>query len=103
MNRIVILGCGGHAKTIVDIIENEGIYEIVGFVDKKTNKEFSYRGYEVIGTDEDLEQIYLEGVHNIVIGIGYLGNDILRDVLYERVKSIGYVTPIIVDPTAVVA
>lgn len=103
MNRIVIVGCGGHAKSIVDTVENEGVYKIVGFIDREINEKYSYRGYKVIGTDDDLEQIYLSGVHNVAIGVGYLGKGILRDKLYERLKTIGYNMPVIIDPTAVVS
>lgn len=103
MNKIVILGCGGHAKSIVDVIEKEGVYEIVGFIDKELKKGYSYRGYEIIGTDDDLQQIFLSGICNIAIGIGYLGDSNLRDELYERLKFIGYNMPVIIDPTAVIA
>ena len=103
MNKIVIMGCGGHAKSIVDIIEKQGIYKIVGFIDKELKQGFSYRGYKIIGTDDDLQKIYLAGISNIVIGIGYLGDSNLRDKLYEQLKIIGYKIPVIVDPTAVIA
>lgn len=103
MEKIVIMGSGGHAKSIVDIIEKDGTYEIVGFIDKDMEEEYSYRGYRIIGTDTDLEKIYINGVHNIAMGIGYLGDSFLRDKLYDKLKDIGYVFPVIVDPSAIVA
>lgn len=103
MGKIVIMGSGGHAKSIVDILEREGVYEIAGFVDRDIDEGYVYKGYSIIGTDEDLEEIYAQGIHNIAMGIGYLGEGFLRDRLYDRLKSIGYKFPIIIDTSAVIA
>lgn len=48
MKKIVLIGGGGHAKSVVDTLEAAGEYEIAGFVDRQA-RTYGYRGYEVIG------------------------------------------------------
>lgn len=102
MEKVIILGCGGHAKSIVDMIEQQGNYEIAGFITNEYEG-FNYRGYRIIGTDELLPQIFHDGVKNAVIAVGYLGNSKKRDSLYEMLKSIGFRLPVIIDPSAIIA
>lgn len=103
MEDIVLIGIGGHAKGIVDTIEEQNIFHIVGFIDKNSDNK-SYKGYEVIGDDDDLETIFLgNGVKNAFISIGYMGNSDVRAKLYEKLKKVGYHIPVIIDQSAAVA
>lgn len=103
MEKIIILGFGGHAKSLVDSIEQQGKYEIHGFVTPKGNEEEYYRNYSVVASDEELEKLFACGINNAVIGVGFLGNAKIRDNLYMLLKKIGYHLPVIVDQTAIVA
>lgn len=103
MKRILLIGNGGHAKSVVDAIERVGEYEIVGFIAEKNDIEFEYRGYRIVGTDAELETFYRQGILHACICIGYLGKGRNRDNLYYKLKEIGYKLPIIIDPSAVVA
>lgn len=102
MEKIIILGKGGHASSVVDAIENEGKYEIVGYIVNEID-EIEDKKYSIIGRDEDLIKIYQNGIHNAAIGIGFLGKGVLRNKLYQTLKEIGYSLPIISDPTAVIS
>lgn len=73
MEKIILLGAGGHAKTIVDTLEQQGKYEIAGFVEKDNREAFTYRDYSVIGTDDELRNLYRSGIHVAICSIGYLG------------------------------
>lgn len=103
MNKIIIIGHGGHAKSVVDTIERQGIYKIVGYIVPEKDNNQLREDYPIIGTDNDLERIYLQGVHNVAMGIGYLGNSFLRLELYNKLKKIGYKFPVIKDPASVVS
>lgn len=102
MEKIIILGCGGHAKSVIDVIEAAGKFEICGFVDH-SQEEFEYRGYKIIGCDDDLKVLYDDGIHHAFIGIGFLGQGNVRNRLYGQLKGIGYNLPSVIDPTAVMA
>ena len=34
MNKIILIGGGGHCKSVIDVIEQQAQYEIAGIVDK---------------------------------------------------------------------
>lgn len=99
---IILLGCGGHAKSIVDAIEAKGKFKIAGFIDRDINS-FSYRGYSVIGQDKDLQDIFNKGITHAFVCIGYMGNGNLRESLFSTLRTIGYKIPSIIDPSAILA
>ena len=102
MEKIVILGKGGHAGSLVDILEREGKYEIAGYIVNEA-QETGNEKYPVIGNDNDLERIFQSGIRNAALGIGYLGESNLREKLTEKLKQIGFSFPVICDPSAVLS
>ena len=101
MDKIIILGNGGHARSIVDTIERLGHYEIVGYV--VNGESCKQDDYPIIGKDKDLEKIYQSGIRYAAIGIGYLGKGFVRNNLYNHLKRIGYSLPVICDSTAIIS
>ena len=99
MEDIVIVGYGGHAKSVADCAERMHKFNIVGYTDieKQPSR------YKYIGTDDVLDSIYRSGVKKAIIGIGYLGKGDVRRRLYNQLKDIGFELPIIVDPSAIVS
>lgn len=98
---LLILGSGGHAKSLIDAIEHQGKYRIAGLV--SLNQSDSYRKYHVIGCDDDLESLFDQGIRCAAIGIGFLGAGNLRERLAQKLKSIGFFLPPIIDPSAAIA
>ena len=103
MEKILILGMGGHAKSLVDAIEREQKYEIAGYVVNERSDIEADMLYPILGNDDDLPELFLQGIHNAAIGIGFLGRSNLRSVLYSRLKEIGYNLPVVCDPSAIIA
>lgn len=99
MEDIVLVGFGGHAKSVADAIERQGKYHIVGYTDLKEHN----TKYEYLGQDSNLNNIFKSGTQNACISIGYLGKDVIREELYSLLKDIGFKLPIIVDPSSVIA
>lgn len=103
MEKIILIGAGGHAKAIADTIEKQHLFEIAGFIDVgKTGDKF-YRTYRIIGNDEDLGDIYESGIHYAFVCIGFMGNSVVRKKIYDKVIKTGFYLPIIIDETAVIA
>lgn len=99
MEGIILVGYGGHAKSIADSIERAKKYRIVGYTDiEQRNSDYHY-----LGTDEVLAKHFERGIKNAVIGVGYLGKGDLRQRLYRRLKEIGYDLPVIIDPSAIIS
>lgn len=103
MEKIVILGMGGHAKSIIDAIKRQNLYEIIGYVVNETSINAEEKDYPVIGRDEDLQKLFQQGIQNVAFGIGFLGKSKVREKLYIQLKEIGYSFPIICDPSAIIS
>lgn len=99
MEDIILVGYGGHARSVADCIERQYKYRIIGYTDVEQRSS----QYKYLGTDDVLKDYFERGVQNAAVGVGYMGKGTLRERLYEQLKSIGYLLPIIVDPSAVVA
>lgn len=102
MEKIILVGGGGHCKSIIDSINGLKQFEIVGIVDKKSS-ECIELGIDVICSDEALNLLYKSGIKNAFIGVGSVGNPNTRIKLYNMLKNLGYSFPKIVDKTAIVS
>lgn len=96
MNKnVVIVGAGGYAKVIADIIIKSGD-KIVGFLDDNIDKEIKILGYDILGKVSDINNILDEEIY-FAIGIG---NNKIRKQICEKYK-VNYYTAI--HPTAVIS
>jgi sugar O-acyltransferase (sialic acid O-acetyltransferase NeuD family) len=70
--KLVIFGCGGHAKCVVDCAELQEYFEIVGFVDDFKPIGSKVCGYEVLGPCSAMiiHRLIESGVECGVIAIG---------------------------------
>ena len=99
MEDIILVGYGGHAKSVADCIERQGKYSIIGYTDVE---EVSSR-YRYLGTDNVLTQYYKDGVKNVAVCVGYLGKGDARQRIYNSLKNIGFEFPPVIDPSATVS
>ena len=102
MDEILLVGGGGHCKSVIDVIEQEGNYTIVGIVDKKELIGQEVLGYKVIGCDDDLEELFLKYKYALVT-VGQIKSNTLRVKLFTVLKKIGYELPVIVSSLAYVS
>ena len=47
-DKILIFGASGHAKVIIDVIEKEAKYEIVGLIDPNKDEGEEILGYKIL-------------------------------------------------------
>lgn len=99
MEDIILVGFGGHAKSVADCIERKKEYRIIGYTEPAEVKS----RYPYLGNDNALKEYFDKGVRNVAICQGYLGHGELRQKLYKFVKAIGYTLPVIMDPTSIVS
>lgn len=99
MDEIIILGYGGHGGSVADCIVRSGRYHIAGY----TDREDKACGYPWLGTDADLPELYASGYRYAALGVGFIGGSRIRDLLVRMAKEIGFVFPVIADPSAVIA
>ncbi|MFW2612214.1 NeuD/PglB/VioB family sugar acetyltransferase [Aliarcobacter butzleri] len=100
--KIVLIGGGGHCHSVIDVIEQENKYEIIGIVDTKENIGKKVLNYEIIACDDDLETIFLSS-KNALITVGQIESNKIRVKIYNNLKKIGFNLPVIISPLAYVS
>ena len=76
VSKLVIFGSSGHARVIVDIIESNSLYELVGFIDDKSSVGTKVLDYEIIGNTQSL--IHLMKKYNFSQGVIGIGDNFIR-------------------------
>jgi UDP-perosamine 4-acetyltransferase len=102
-NKIIVLGGGGHARVLIDLIKTSGKYEIMGILDKKLKMGSSQMGIAVLGKDNLLPELYEKGCKNACIGVGSIKENGKREDLFLKVKKAGYSVPYLIHPCAFVS
>jgi sugar O-acyltransferase (sialic acid O-acetyltransferase NeuD family) len=105
MEKIVLVGAGGHCTVIIDIIKSAKKYEIVGVTDKAyvLGEENLVLDIPIIGDDGILIELYKSGVKNAFVCVGALQNIEVRDKIYNNLKTIGFNIPALIHRDAVVS
>ncbi|MBV9303135.1 MAG: NeuD/PglB/VioB family sugar acetyltransferase [Acidobacteriaceae bacterium] len=94
--RIIVIGCSGHARVVVDILEEEKRCRIVGLVDTYKPSGTEVLGYQVLGSDEDLPALVAAGICNgviVAIGDNWVRSRVVEKIR-ERVPQIRFVSAI---------
>ena len=68
MKDIVLIGGGGHCRAIIDVLEQEGRFNIIGIIDKPELLGKTVLGYEIIGNDSELNNL-VKKCKNVLITI----------------------------------
>ncbi|MFB9758261.1 acetyltransferase [Ectobacillus funiculus] len=84
--KVVIIGAGGHAKVIIDILKSCGEYEIVGCTSAFGNDK-DIDGVSILGDDKILPILFNKGVKHAFIAIG---DNKVRKNISENMKILGY-------------
>jgi sugar O-acyltransferase (sialic acid O-acetyltransferase NeuD family) len=100
--KILLIGGGGHCKSVIDVIEQEDKYTIAGIVDKKELIGRDVLDYKIIACDDDLERLYYTYKY-VIITIGQIKSNDLRVKLLKKVENIGFKLPVITSPLAYVS
>ena len=98
MKSLILIGGGGHCKSVIEVAESAG-YEIKGILDMpdEVGKEV-LPGHKVIGTDDEIPQ-YVEEC-DFIITVGFIKNPALRIKLYNKVMAAGGRLATIIASTA---
>ncbi|SFR50496.1 acetyltransferase [Maribacter stanieri] len=86
MQNIIIFGASGHGSVVLDCLEKEGKYNVIGFVDSFKEKGSLVNGYQVLGSEIDLP--YLISRFNITGGLVAIGDNWTRKLIVDRISKI---------------
>ncbi|WP_232333090.1 NeuD/PglB/VioB family sugar acetyltransferase [Mariniflexile maritimum] len=83
--NIVIIGASGHAKVVIDIVEKENKYHIVGLIDANKPKSYKIFQYHILGTENDLPA--LMEAFDFKAGVIAIGDNWTRQLVYNKIKK----------------
>jgi sugar O-acyltransferase (sialic acid O-acetyltransferase NeuD family) len=99
---LLLVGAGGHARSCIDIIEQEGKFNVIGLTGLPSEVGTKVLDYDVIGTDADLP--YLRGLTNFaLVAVGQIGVSKLRSELYSQLLSLDFSCPPVISPHAYIS
>ena len=98
-DRVVILGGGGHAKVVIDILEQAGGFDIAGFISPDARPE-EICGYRRLGSDAILEEILRTGVQSAFVAIG---DNQLRSERIAGLRRQGFTLVNAISPAATIS
>ena len=96
---LILIGAGGHARSCIDVIEQQGQYQIAGLIGMPDEVKTQHLGYSVIGTDNDLPEL-TKTCQYALITVGQIKTAEHRIRLYQHAIQLGFQLPIIIAPTA---
>jgi len=102
MQKLILVGGGGHCKACIDIIEETNQYDILGILDQKVNVGKSVLGYKIIGTDDELETFAEEDIQ-FLITIGQIKTAAVRVRIYGILTRCKANIATIISPKAYVS
>ncbi len=104
--KVVGVGAGGHAKILIELLQQTEEYELVGFTDTQQERwGTEFVGYPVLGGDEMLAELQAKGVQAAFIGVGAVTSDgtRLRAKLFRQAVDLGFEMPMLIHPKSVVS
>lgn len=104
MENVLLIGGGGHAKSVLDFLRHSQEFKVVGIIEKdETRLEREILGVPVIGTDAQLPLFLQKEIKNCLISVGGTGDNSLRKRLFIFLRDLGFAFINAVHPTAVVS
>lgn len=102
--NLILVGGGGHCKSILDTLMRINLYDNIYVLDPTVRPETKLLDYAtVIGGDELLVSLYEEGERQAFVSVGSIKPSSVRSKLYDSIVDIGFNTPNIIDPSAVIS
>ena len=99
---IILIGGGGHCKSVIDVIEQQAVFEIAGIVDFPEKLGEKVFNYVIIGQDSDLPAL-VKKYNNFHITLGQIRTPESRIRLFEELTKLGANLPVIISPLAYVS
>jgi sugar O-acyltransferase (sialic acid O-acetyltransferase NeuD family) len=98
--KIILVGAGGHCRSCIDVIEQEGRFDILGVVDQDVSgKPSDILGYPILCSDDELPALKADCEHALV-AVGQIKSVEARYRIFIQLKNLGYTLPTIISPRA---
>lgn len=99
MTPVLLIGGGGHCRSVIDVIESGEQYQITGIVQLACEGFTPILGYPVRGDDNALPGL-LGQTPCALVTVGQLTNASLRQRLFNKLLDLRVEIPVVVSPRA---
>lgn len=99
---LILVGGGGHCRSVIDVIEAGGAWTIAGILDRAELVGTEVLGHRIIGADGMIGELAAQG-HHFLITAGQIKDAGLRVRLHDLVLKAGGTLATVVSPLARVA
>ena len=98
---LVLIGGGGHCVSVIDVIENENKFNILGILDSNINED-NVLGYPILGGDHLIKDLNNENTW-FLITVGQIKSYSIRANIYKTLNIYGAKLATVVSPLAYVS
>lgn len=101
ITKLVLIGGGGHAKVVIDILRSYPSLELIGIIDRDLERRSQkVLDIPIIGDDSILTELIMNGISYTFVAIG---NNSLRKKLFEKTAELGFQFINTIHPKAIVS
>lgn len=93
---LLLIGCGGHALSLIDIVESSDRWHVMGLVGMPEHVGETVLGYSVLGSDQDLSSLRQQCNHALV-AVGQIGLSSQRQRLTAELARLEFVMPVLIS------
>ena len=97
--HVIVIGAGGHGRSVAEAILLLGRDELIGFVDDGADANAKVWTYPILGRTDSLHTLR-EHADAVVVAIG---NNTVREKLHARAREVGFELLSVIHPTAFVS
>lgn len=101
-SRLVVVGGGGHAATLLDLVHETKAFTVIGILDDRLSPDHLVQGIPVIGQVRELMTLWEQGCALAINAVGGIGSRGMREDVWLRIKDSGLGTPRLIHPSAVI-
>ncbi|MBN2555516.1 MAG: NeuD/PglB/VioB family sugar acetyltransferase [Anaerolineales bacterium] len=99
---LVVYGGGGHGKSLIELIQLEGKFQVLGVVDDGIKPGTRILDTAVLGGKAVLPELYQCGVRLAVNAVGGIGDIQSRIAVFRNLQKEGFHCPAVIHPAAFV-
>lgn len=90
---ILLIGAGGHANSCLEVIEKSKKFFVAGFISNTHSLKDKIFNYKVLSNKDDYENFF-PNIKNAAICLGQIKSSKRREILYKKLKKIGFDLPV---------
>ena len=100
--KILVIGSGGHASSLIDLIESTKQFKIIGIICDKRKKGDKFLRYKILGDDKYLKSLKRDKPY-VSLGFSLYKNLSVYKKKYLAIEKMGFKIPKIISPFAYVS